>query len=83
MDDRQLSGLCPQCGETDHAIEFIQEGLSIICPALPEGAMLWLMPDGSILRDNRRTFKKKYEPEEFPEFLDDRDWFDAHTTIEI
>jgi hypothetical protein len=82
MDDRQLATPCPHCGECGHAIVFIQEGLSIVCPALPANVLLWLMPDGKILRDNRGQFRKKTEPVEFPEFTDDADFFDAHQTIE-
>ena len=83
MGERQLSIQCPQCGEPGHKIEHVQEGLSIVCPSLPENVIMWLMPDGTILRDNRGQFKKKREPEEFPEFTDDLDFFDAHSTIEI
>jgi hypothetical protein len=85
MDERQLSAPCPQCGEPGHRIEFVQDGLSIICPSLPEGALLWLMPDGKILRDNRRQFQKKAEAAEFAEFAEftnDEDFFDAHTLID-
>ena len=37
------------------------------------------------VRDNRRAFKPKVPVSdgEFPEFLDDADFFDAHTLIEI
>lgn len=84
-DSRQLSVPCPQCGESGHALELIQEGLSIVCPSLPTNTLMWLMPDGSIIRDNRRTFKPKVEvtDDEFPEFTHDEDFFDAHDLIEI
>jgi len=34
------------------------------------------------VRDNRDKFKRRPEPSEFSEFLDDLDFFDAETTIE-
>jgi len=85
MGERELSIPCPQCGEVGHKIEYIQEGLSIVCPSLPENVVIWLMPDGKILRDNRGQFKTKYKvsDSEFPEFTDALDFFDHTHEIEI
>lgn len=77
---------CPHCGETGHQIEERDDWPGapiVICPKLEFGSLLLIA--GKIIRDNRDRFKPKQRvsSNEFPEFSDALDFFDAETIIEI
>lgn len=73
---------CPHCGELGHEIIEWRGELILNCPKIETGTLKSI--GGTIIRDNRAQFKPKKESssEEFPEFSDALDFFDAHTIID-